>query len=72
MPFVNIKVTEEGVTREEKAALISGVTELLREVLGKPPSTTHVVIDEVPMDNWGLSGLQVEEFRQSLKQNPPG
>ncbi len=41
MPYVNIKVTNEGVTAEQKAELISGVTDLLRRVLGKNPATTR-------------------------------
>lgn len=64
MPYVNIKVTREGVTREQKAELIAGVTELLVRVLQKNPATTHVVIDEVDLDNWGLGGLTVTEFRR--------
>src|SRR5512147_471188 len=39
MPYVNIKITDEGVTKEQKAALIEGVTNLLREVLNKNPAT---------------------------------
>jgi 4-oxalocrotonate tautomerase len=66
MPYVNIKVTREGVTREQKAALIAGVTDLLVRVLQKNPATTHVVIDEVELDNWGLGGVAVPEYR---KQN---
>lgn len=64
MPYVNIKVTREGVTREQKAALIAGVTELLFQVLGKSPALTHVVIEEVELDNWGLGGLSVTAFRE--------
>ena len=64
MPYVNIKVTREGVTREQKAELIAGVTDLLARVLQKNPAMTHVVIDEVDLDNWGLGGLTVTEFRQ--------
>lgn len=63
MPYVNIKVTREGVTAEQKAALIRGVTELLVEVLDKKPATTFVVIDEVAMEDWGIGGLPVEEYR---------
>lgn len=63
MPYVNIKVTREGVTREQKAELIAGVTELLVRVLDKSPAATHVVIDEIDLDNWGLGGLPVPEFR---------
>ena len=57
MPYVNIKVTDEGVTREQKQALIAGVTTVLQEVLGKNPHTTTVVIDEINVDNWGLAGV---------------
>jgi len=53
MPYVNIKVTDEGVTNEQKRQLIEGTTQLLVNVLNKDPATTHVVIDVVPTDNWG-------------------
>ena len=56
MPFVNIKITNEGVTPEKKEQLISGATQLLVDVLGKNPKTTVVIIDEVDTDNWGLGG----------------
>ena len=65
MPYVNIKVTDEGVTKEQKAALIAGVTNLLKDVLGKNPATTVVVIDEVNTDNWGIRGEQVSELRKA-------
>ena len=64
MPYVNIKITDEAVSKEEKQALISGVTKLLQEVLNKDPQTTFVVIDEVNMDNWGIAGQQVSELRK--------
>lgn len=66
MPYVNIRITREGATDAQKAELIQGATELLQRVLGKNPKTTIVVIDEVPMENWGIGGLLAEEFR---KQN---
>lgn len=64
MPYVNIKITPEGVTPERKAALIAGVTRLLVEVLGKNPQTTVVVIDEVETDNWGVAGETVTARRR--------
>lgn len=56
MPYVNIRITKEGVTEHKKAALIKGVTQLLVDQLGKNPETTVVVIDEVDTDNWGIGG----------------
>jgi 4-oxalocrotonate tautomerase len=67
MPYVNIKVTREGVTAAQKAALIKGVTDLLVDVLDKNPATTFVVIDEVEMEDWGVGGLPVEVYRRSLR-----
>lgn len=64
MPYVNIKITNEGATREQKAKLIKGVTELLQKVLDKNPATTFVTIDEVETDNWGIGGEQVTEIRK--------
>ncbi|WP_233235477.1 4-oxalocrotonate tautomerase family protein [Bordetella sp. LUAb4] len=70
MPYVNIKVTREGTapgatatTAEQKKALIKGVSDLLFEVLGKPQASTFVVIDEVEMENWGVGGVTVPEYR---------
>lgn len=65
MPYVNIKITREGATAEQKAALIKGATQLLVEVLGKNPATTVVVIDEVDTDNWGIGGETVTLRRSS-------
>lgn len=71
MPIVTIQVTREGsspersaVTAEEKAALIKGVSQLLLDVLNKPLDATFVVIEEVEMENWGVGGLPVAEYRR--------
>lgn len=71
MPYVNIQVTREGgphgsgPSSAQKAELIKGATELLERVLNKAPATTFVVIDEVSLDDWGIGGLPVEEYRRS-------
>ncbi len=65
LPYVNIKITNENVTPEKKAALIQGVTQLLVDVLDKNPETTVVVIDEVDTDNWGIGGKTVTVRRQN-------
>ncbi len=68
MPYVNIRITREGATADQKAALIAGVTDLLTKVLNKNPATTFVVIDEVGLDDWGVGGLPVEQYRRNLAQ----
>jgi len=68
MPYINIKITDEGVTREQKQALIKGTTELMVKVLNKNPATTFVVIDEVNTDNWGIGYDQVTDLRKQAKE----
>jgi 4-oxalocrotonate tautomerase len=65
MPFVNIKITREGATAEQKAELIKGATQLLVDILGKNPATTVVVIEEVETDNWGVGGETITARRLS-------
>ena len=67
MPYVNIKITNEGVTKEQKAELVACTTEMLERILNKNPSTTVVVIDEVETDNWGIAGELVTERRKRGK-----
>lgn len=66
MPYVNIKITREGATPAQKAELIAGVTDLLVRVLDKNPATTFVVVDEVAMEDWGVGGVPVEEYRRRM------
>ena len=67
MPYVNIRITKDGATAEQKAKVIRGVTDLLRDVLGKNPQTTFVLIDEVETDNWGIGGETVTVRRKQGK-----
>ena len=64
MPYVNVKVTREGVTVAQKTAVIAGITKLLKDELGKNPETTFVIIDEVDTDNWGIGGESVTVRRK--------
>jgi 4-oxalocrotonate tautomerase len=79
VPVVNVQVTREGsgpgrdsVTTEEKAAIIKGMSEVLRDVLHKPLESTFVIIEEVEVDNWGWGGLPALEFRAELAAKRAG
>jgi len=67
MPYVNIRVTNEGVTPQQKRQLIEGATDLLSRVLDKDPATTFVIIDEVETDNWGVNRESVTARRRREK-----
>lgn len=77
MPIVTIQVTREGtkpgaacLTAQEKALLIKGASELLRDVLDKPLDSTFVILEEVDTDNWGWGGLPALEFRRQRANRP--
>ena len=67
MPIVHVQITREQVTREQKVALIQGMTQVLQEVLHKPPSLTHVLIEEIDPDNWGVGGIPALIYRKQLE-----
>ncbi|NQY38177.1 MAG: 4-oxalocrotonate tautomerase family protein [Alteromonadaceae bacterium] len=70
MPYINVKITDEGVTNEQKKAIIKGCTQLMVDILNKDPATTFVVIDEISTDNWGLGFDQVTELRKQASKTP--
>jgi 4-oxalocrotonate tautomerase len=69
MPYINIQITREGATSQQKAELIRGATDLLVRVLNKNPATTFVVVEEVNTDDWGIAGETVTALRQRAKEH---
>ncbi len=68
MPYVNVRITRDGASRQQKDEIVKGITELLARVLNKDPARTVVVIDEVDLENWAVGGILVDEYRRSLAQ----
>ena len=64
MPYVNVRITKDGATKEQKAQIVSEITQTLQRVLGKRPDQTHIIIDEIELDNWGFSGMLTSEYRK--------
>ena len=65
MPFVNVKITRDGTTAEQKAQIVAEITATLQRVLGKKPQHTHIVIEEIDPENWGYAGLLTTEYRKN-------
>lgn len=63
VPYVNVRITKDGVTAEQKAAIVAEITQTLQRVLGKRPEHTHIVIDEIEPENWGFAGMLTTEYR---------
>ena len=65
MPYVNVKITKDGVTAEQKRRVVEEITRTLVSVLGKRPEHIHVVIDEVEPENWGYAGMLTNDYRKA-------
>lgn len=64
MPYVNVRITKDGVTAQQKAQLVAEITQTLQRVLGKRPDQTHIIIDEIEPENWGFAGMLTTEYRK--------
>ena len=63
MPYVNVKITKDGITTEQKRKIVADITHSLVDTLGKKPEHIHIVIDEVAPENWGFAGILTPEYR---------
>ena len=64
MPYVNVRITKDGVTAEQKRQIVEEMTRTLSRVLGKQPEHTHIVIDEIEPENWGFAGMLTTDYRE--------
>lgn len=65
MPYVNVRITKDGVTAQQKKQVVDQITRTLVEVLGKRPEHIHVIIDEVEPENWGFAGMLTTDYRKA-------
>ncbi|MBC8122246.1 MAG: 4-oxalocrotonate tautomerase family protein [Gemmatimonadaceae bacterium] len=64
MPYVNVRITKDGVTSAQKQQIVEEITQTLVRVLGKQPKHIHIIIDEIEPENWGFAGMLTSEYRQ--------
>lgn len=67
MPYVNVQITK-GATRDQKAQLVSEITDSLGRILNKKPEHTHIVIQEIAEEDWGYEGLLTDEWKKKVKK----
>jgi 4-oxalocrotonate tautomerase len=68
MPYVNVRITKDGVTAEQKRQIVEEITNTLVKVLNKKPEHTHIVIDEIELENWGFAGMLTSKYRKQVEQ----
>lgn len=67
MPYVNVKITKDGVSAAQKRKLVEDITATLVATLGKKPEHIHIVIDEIDPENWGYAGMLTTDYRAKAR-----
>ncbi len=67
MPYINVKITKDGTSAQQKKQIVEEMTNTLVKVLNKKPEHIHIVIDEVEPENWGFAGMLTTEYRKKTK-----
>ena len=55
MPILRVE-TWAGLSKEQKAELVTSLTQDAVRVLNCPPEAVTVIIDEIEKENWGAAG----------------
>ena len=60
MPVVTVQLWP-GRTREQKRKLVKAITQAMVDHAGAKPTNLHVILQEVPKEDWALAGLMGDE-----------
>jgi len=61
MPFVNLKIVKSQVTLEKKKELITGITDLIVNIMGRERDLTVITVDELDESQWAIGGVTLDE-----------
>ncbi|MDZ7809446.1 MAG: 4-oxalocrotonate tautomerase [Arhodomonas sp.] len=63
MPIAQVSILE-GRPKEKRVELIRRVTDAIAESLEVPAERVRVIVQEVPLEHWGIGGETAEEKRR--------
>ena len=64
MPVITLQITT-GVTKDQKRRIVEEFTDTLVRVANKKSEHLHIIIQEVPEENWGYAGMLTDAFRRT-------
>lgn len=65
----NITIEAAKLSKETKAELVKSLTQKASEITSIPKSSFTVLIQEFPMENWGIGGITLEEIMMDKVHN---
>jgi 4-oxalocrotonate tautomerase len=60
MPVITVQMYT-GRTSQQKRALVRALTDAMVQHAGAKPDNLHVILQEVPKENWALAGVMGNE-----------
>ena len=66
MPYVNVKLVKQQVNQEQKDQLISGLMDIIVNVMHRNPDLTVITLDELDQSNWFISGKSLEKSSHEM------
>ena len=60
MPVVTVQMWT-GRTQQQKRALVRAITDAMVQHADAKPTNLHVIIQEVPKENWALAGVMGDD-----------
>ena len=64
MPIVQIQLLE-GRSTDMKREIIYEMTETLSRVAGVPKERIRIIIQEIPLEHWGINGETMAQYRKN-------
>ncbi len=61
MPFINLKIEKNQVPSEKKKQFISGLTDLVVNIMGRARELTVITVDELEASQWAIGGVLLDE-----------
>lgn len=67
MPFVNLKLVKGQTTLEQRENIITGLTDLIVNIMGRERDLTVITMDELNANQWAIGGKTVDQFGSNRK-----
>lgn len=65
MPYVNIKLIKSQVSDNQKELLITGIMDIIVNIMRRNPNTTVITLDELESSNWFIAGQPLSKANKT-------
>ena len=67
MPFVNVKIVKQQLSKDKKQELVKRLTDLIVNTMGRERGYTVITLDELNEDQWAIGGTTLDQLQENKK-----